>query len=652
VKQDLPILVVIGNPPYNGFAGVSPREEQGLVDPYKRGLASQWGITKNYLDDLYVRFFRLAERRIAERTGRGVVCFISNFSYLGDPSFVVMRQRFVAEFDCIWIDCLNGDSRETGKTTPEGRPDPSVFSTAQNRPGIRVGTAVALMLRKGEAQDEASTVLFRHLWGASKREQLVGSLLDSDLDAQYTRAYPDQSNRYLFRPQAVSSEYAQWPSVVDLVANPPSLGLNDNRGQGTHSVQLHEIRSRMEAYFDPDVSLAEVALMHTGLATDAASFDAERTRQRLQRESEFRQDRIWRFLFKPFDLRWAYIEKKANLWNRIRPQLVDAVETGTQFLLVRRRIPGSDDGTPLYFSHCLADQHVLQTDAYFIPFFAQQKRASVDDRLSLLGGEIPVLPVSKPNLSRPASEYLDRLAIRTPESLFFHILAVGYAPEYAAENSDGLRRDWPRIPLPAVPGVLLASAELGLKVSELLDSDMPALQVTSGPVRPELRMIGRPTLVGGGQFDSGSEDLAVRAGWGHGASEGITMPGNGKVIARDYSGDELAELERGSELLGYSMERLVKQFGASTFDVYLNDVAYWRNIPSRVWSYSIGGYQVIKKWLSYREYSLLGRTLTVEEVRHVTSMARRIAAILLMGPALDESYQRVKENTFGWPPSD
>ena len=100
VKQQARILVILGNPPYNAFAGVSPEEEQGLVEPYKEGLNKPvaeggWGIKKFNLDDLYVRFFRLAERRIAEMTGKGVVSFISNFSYLGDPSFVVMRQRFL-----------------------------------------------------------------------------------------------------------------------------------------------------------------------------------------------------------------------------------------------------------------------------------------------------------------------------------------------------------------------------------------------------------------------------------------------------------------------------------------------------------------------------------------------------------------------------
>ena len=90
VKRDSPILVVLGNPPYNGFAGVSPAEEGGLVAPYKVGLADKWDITKNKLDDLYIRFFRIAERRVAEQTGKGIICFVSNSSWLGDPSAVVM----------------------------------------------------------------------------------------------------------------------------------------------------------------------------------------------------------------------------------------------------------------------------------------------------------------------------------------------------------------------------------------------------------------------------------------------------------------------------------------------------------------------------------------------------------------------------------
>lgn len=229
IKRQTPILVVLGNPPYNAFAGVSPKEEQGLVAPYKQGLISEWGIKKFNLDDLYVRFFRLAERRIAEMTGQGIVCYISNFSYLGDPSFVVFRQRLLSEFDSLWFDCMNGDSRETGKLTPDGSPDPSVFSTEYNREGIRVGTAISLLARK-DAQPKQPLARFRHFWGVTKRKDLLSSLEAIDINADYQLAQPNKSNRFSFKPSDASIEYLQWPRLVDLCAVPPSNGLMEKRG--------------------------------------------------------------------------------------------------------------------------------------------------------------------------------------------------------------------------------------------------------------------------------------------------------------------------------------------------------------------------------------------------------------------------------------
>ena len=59
-----------------------------------------------------------------------------------------------------------------------------------------------------------------------------------------------------------------------------------------------------------------------------------------------------------------------------------------------------------------------------------------------------------------------------------------------------------------------------------------------------------------------------------------------------------------------------------------NDVAYWRNGPPKVWTYKLSGYQVLKKWLSYREQKVLGRPLHPEEVQHFTNTACRITRIL------------------------
>ena len=112
VKRDARIVVVLGNPPYYPRPSFSSAEEADLIEPYKKGIS-----TKHSLNDLYVRFYRVAERRIVEGTGYGIVCFITNFSYLHEPGFAEMRRTLLGDFDDIFIDCLNGDSRETGKLT-------------------------------------------------------------------------------------------------------------------------------------------------------------------------------------------------------------------------------------------------------------------------------------------------------------------------------------------------------------------------------------------------------------------------------------------------------------------------------------------------------------------------------------------------------
>src|SRR5260370_17932818 len=121
VKQHRKILVVLGTPPYNGFAGVAVAEEGDLCNAYrwKPGDPEDLKPQGQGLNDLYVRFFRMAERCIVERGLRqGIVCFISNYSWLDGLSFPLMRQRYLTEFDTAWIACLNGATYNTGKLHP------------------------------------------------------------------------------------------------------------------------------------------------------------------------------------------------------------------------------------------------------------------------------------------------------------------------------------------------------------------------------------------------------------------------------------------------------------------------------------------------------------------------------------------------------
>jgi hypothetical protein len=127
------------------------------------------------------------------------------------------------------------------------------------------------------------------------------------------------------------------------------------------------------------------------------------------------------------------------------------------------------------------------------------------------------------------------------------------------------------------------------------------------------------------------------------------MPSKGKLTERPYTPEERTALAKGAEALGLDEPTLLACLGESTYGIYINDIAYWRNVPAGVWSYTLGGNQVMKKWLSYREKALLGRGLKLEEVTEVSHMARRIAALLLLRPALDANYRAVKEATYGWP---
>jgi hypothetical protein len=179
-------------------------------------------------------------------------------------------------------------------------------------------------------------------------------------------------------------------------------------------------------------------------------------------------------------------------------------------------------------------------------------------------------------------------------------------------------------------------------------TEAPVTGITTGDLRAEVLQLGVITRPGGGNLKE--TDLALTAGWGHAGKGGVTMPGRGKLLEREYSAVEHKAIVAGAKNLRLSEKDAFALLGNKTCDVYLNDSAYWSNIPIRVWEYTIGGYQVIKKWLSYREQPLLGRPLTKDEVRYVQEKARRIAAILLLEPALNANYEAAKAHTFAWPP--
>lgn len=182
VKRESRIIVVLGNPPYDRFTGAAQSEEAELVAHYKgvklvqqrtkdgtlkldgfghplmkqlgsSQLYEEFGVRKQLLDDLYVRFLRLAEERIGIAADFGVVSYISNSSYLTGRSHPLMRRSLLSNFHAVWVDNLNGDKYRTGKLIPRGLPnagtrDDSVFSTEMDPRGIQPGTAIVTWVKR------------------------------------------------------------------------------------------------------------------------------------------------------------------------------------------------------------------------------------------------------------------------------------------------------------------------------------------------------------------------------------------------------------------------------------------------------------------------------------------------------------------------
>jgi hypothetical protein len=596
VKQEKPILVILGNPPYNGFAGLAVEEERDLSSAYRtaKKVAPPQG---QGLNDLYIRFFRMAERRIVEKNGQGVVCFISNYSWLDGLSFTGMRERYLDVFDKISIDCLNGDKYKTGKLTPEGAPDPSVFSTEFNKEGIQVGTAIALLVRKVK-HASVNAVQFRHLWGKDKRAQLLEDAGD------YQQVTPVLEMGLALMPGQMASDYIKWPSLPDLF--PVSFpGIQPSRDEVVVDIDRDRLEHRMRQYFNPAINHEEMRRIAPAAMTSTNRFKAEATRDILVKRG-FLPQNIVRYCYRPFDARWLYWEPETKLLDEKRTEYFPHVQDGNIWIAAVQQ--NRKDFDPPLVARCHSSRHVVERGANLFPLYLFNDSSSLLEKAG-----------RKSNFSDRAAGYIADVGAKS-EDLFHHMLAVLHAPCYHIENAGALRQDWPMIPLPKAKNSLVSSATLGRQVEALLDTEAPVVGVTTGKIRDELKSVAVFQRVDGKPANPSTGDLDVTAGWGHAGKGGVTMPGKGKAIRRDDGG----------------------------YDIYLNDDSCWRNVPEAVWEYTIGGYQVIKKWLSYREKPLLGRGLTSDEVRYVTEMARRITALIALQKALDENYRNVIKTTYLW----
>jgi predicted helicase len=552
-----------------------------------------------------------------------------------------MRERYLDAFDRVWIDNLHGD-RKISERAPDGRSSETVFKVQGQSPGIRVGTGIALLARTDSGG--AREVQYRD-FHEPRAEDRRAALLESaeekseERAGAYTALEPRAGLGYPLKPRATGEGYFDWPKLLELF---PEFfpGVTTSCDDSVVDTDHDRLAERMKRYFDPNISNAEIADTDPRLMRDVDGFDAEKTRDCLQKRG-FKREHITRYQYRPMDVRWLYWEPKTELLDRERTEFMPHVFEGNLFLAVAHKPRRGWEGPMVAQTagdYVLADPSTnlfplkLNPDTLGQDLFSQSGSGGASDE-----DDGPVF-----NLSHDAEDYLAGLKSPsshafTPPQLFFHTLAVLHAPAYGIEHEGALRQDWPRVPLPAEADALRQSAALGRRVAALLNVEQDVDGVTAGSVREALRPLAAPVKAGGGQLDPSAGDLAVTAGWGYTIGTTV-MPNNGEIVERPFTEEEQRAFPDGYE----------DRFGTQALDLYLNERAYWQGVPQRVWDYTLGGYPVLKKWLSYREKDVLGRALGTGEVRHFAGMARRIAALLLLEPELDENYVRARSEAVAW----
>ena len=214
IKRRLPIMVVLGNPPYSGHSANASRKEGKLtwigklIEDYKMVDGKRLGEKNSkWLQDDYVKFIRFGQRRI-EQSGAGVLAFITNNSYLDNPTFRGMRQQLMDTFTDIYLLDLHGNAKKKERA-PDGSPDQNVFD-------IQQGVSIALFVKQ-EGKSGQAIVHHADLWGL--RASKYKALSASDVSTTAWKRIAPASPNYMFKPwnSELEEEYQQWPKITEIM---------------------------------------------------------------------------------------------------------------------------------------------------------------------------------------------------------------------------------------------------------------------------------------------------------------------------------------------------------------------------------------------------------------------------------------------------
>lgn len=460
IKTKRHFTVLLGNPPYSGHSANASRNAEGgltaigrLIEDYKQvdGQSINEKQPKLLQDD-YVKFLRLASFLVAEKTRSGVVGFITNHSYLDNPTFRGMRQTWMKRFPRLWLYDLHGNSKK-GESAPSGLRDENVFE-------IQQGVAILLASRIAAATPGSGHVRHASAWGS--RQTKYEQLSRHSMGNQSWNVLAPSSPFYLFVPQDTSlrDEFERGVRLSELMPL-SSIGVVSGREGLTYDLDREPLLHRVTEFCDPRRSDSWVR--ETFAIRDAGGYELAKRRKLVLGKNA--ASLIRRLTMRPFDYRWVAFSRgllTADQFN-VMQHLMDGEALG---LITTRQT--KEPWGAFVTRTVTAHKAVAAYDATSVfPLYLRPDKGSLtglgQNRVNLAPAALSRLFAAIPGLCGDAK----------PDDVFGYLYAIFYSPQYRERYSEFLRIDYPRVPSPRNRGLFESLSALG--------SDLVALHLLESP---------------------------------------------------------------------------------------------------------------------------------------------------------------------------
>lgn len=557
VKKDVPIMVILGNPPYSKSSQNRGDYINDLMELYKTSVKDEQNIQP--LSNDYVKFLRYSQDRI-ERTGFGIVAMITKNSYLASLIFRGMREELARTFNKIYILDLHGSSL-IGELKADGKPDENVFD-------IRQGVVISILVK--QQKSKINNVFYSEIYGT--RHEKYKYLLDNCISETNWQKVQLKSPSYFYTPSSNlhEEEYYKTHSLMKIFGSGSlksdrginwACGIKTNRDNFLIDFSLATIEDRFNSFTDVKISDADIKLSYSLI--DNEYWNTKRERQKV-REVNWKES-IYKYSYRPFDTR--VILYQTNLIEIGRGGaskflMYNLLRKGNIALTTTRQL----SKLPYYhafISNNISDMCFLSSStkecSYIFPLYLYPNPKDNGDLFS--NGYAQHVNINQ-DFIRECTEKLGltykqivsgnlRKSL-TPQDIFHYIYAILHSPTYRSRYAEFLKIDFPRIPLTS-------------------DVDLFRKLCTFGE-----ELVGLHLL------------------------EKVPSPFTNYPV----KGDDVVENPRYVEPLKGSDSHVGR--------VCINKAQYFENIPAEVWEFHVGGYQVCQKWLKDRK----GRKLSYDDINH------------------------------------